>query len=142
GFTPQSVNQIGQRVQGKTAAAARKILEDALAVQQAGAFAVVLELVPAPLASAVTERLKIPTIGIGAGAGCDGQVQVLHDLLGLYTDQVPRHAGRYLNGAEAFRDAIGRYIADVQGGSFPGPEHSSDMDAEALRQALSSQEPL
>ncbi|MBC8077661.1 MAG: 3-methyl-2-oxobutanoate hydroxymethyltransferase, partial [Chloroflexales bacterium] len=76
GFTPQSVNQIGQRVQGKTAAAARTILEDALAVQQAGAFAVVLELVPAALASAVTERLKIPTIGIGAGAGCDGQVQV------------------------------------------------------------------
>jgi 3-methyl-2-oxobutanoate hydroxymethyltransferase len=139
GFTPQSVNQIGQRVQGKTVAAARKILQDALAVQEAGAFAVVLELVPAPLARAVTERLKIPTIGIGAGAGCDGQVQVLHDLLGLFTDFVPRHAGRYLNGAELIRDAVARYITDVQGGSFPGPEHSSDMDAEALRQALDQQ---
>jgi 3-methyl-2-oxobutanoate hydroxymethyltransferase len=136
GFTPQSVNQIGQRVQGKTAAAARKILQDALAVQEAGAFAVVLELVPAPLARAISERLKIPTIGIGAGAGCDGQVQVLHDLLGLFTDFVPRHAGRYLNGAELIRDAIARYVADVQGGGFPGPEHSSDMDAETLRQAL------
>jgi 3-methyl-2-oxobutanoate hydroxymethyltransferase len=136
GFTPQSVNQIGQRVQGKTAAAARKLLADALAVQEAGAFAVVLELVPAPLARAITERLKIPTIGIGAGAGCDGQVQVLHDLLGLFTDFVPRHAGRYLNGAELIRDAISRYIADVRGGSFPGPEHSSDMDAETLQQVL------
>ena len=136
GFTPQSVNQIGQRVQGKTATAARKILEDALAVQEAGAFAVVLELVPAPLARAVTERLKIPTIGIGAGVGCDGQVQVLHDLLGLFTDHVPRHAGRYLNGAELIRDAIARYVADVQSGAFPGPEHSTEMDAEALKQAL------
>lgn len=136
GFTPQSVNQIGQRVQGKTATAARKILDDALAVQEAGAFAVVLELVPAPLARAITERLKIPTIGIGAGAGCDGQVQVLHDLLGLFTDHVPRHAGRYLNGAELIRDAIARYAADVGAGAFPGPEHSSDMDEEALRAAL------
>jgi 3-methyl-2-oxobutanoate hydroxymethyltransferase len=139
GFTPQSVNQIGQRVQGKTSAAARKILQDALAVQEAGAFAVVLELVPAPLARAITERLKIPTIGIGAGAGCDGQVQVLHDRLGLFTDFVPRHAGRYHNRAELIRDAVARYVADVQGGSFPGPEHSSDMDAETLRQALDQQ---
>jgi 3-methyl-2-oxobutanoate hydroxymethyltransferase len=140
GLTPQSVHAFGgYRVQARGAEAAEALTEDARALERAGVFAIVLEGIPRELGATVSRALSIPTIGIGAGAGCDGQVQVLHDLLGLFTDFVPRHAGRYLNGAELIRDAVARYIADVQGGSFPGPEHSSDMDAEALRQALDQQ---
>ncbi len=136
GFTPQAVNQIGLRVQGRQAAEARRLLADALAVQEAGAFAVVLELVPAELAQAITERLRIPTIGIGAGAGCSGQVQVWHDLLGLYSDFLPRHARRYADLATVINDALTQYAADVRQGAFPGPEHSSRMDPAALAAAL------
>jgi 3-methyl-2-oxobutanoate hydroxymethyltransferase len=136
GYTPQSINQIGVRVQGKTPEAARKLLADALALQDAGAFALVLELVPAPLAAAITERLRVPTIGIGAGPGCSGQVQVLHDMLGLYTDFLPRHAKRYLDLAELIGGAVRQYVAEVQEGSFPTPAHSSTMDEALLRQAL------
>ncbi|MBX0330880.1 3-methyl-2-oxobutanoate hydroxymethyltransferase [Oscillochloris sp. ZM17-4] len=136
GFTPQSVNQIGTRVQGRQAAAAAQLVADALAVEAAGAFAVVLELIPAELAAAITARLRIPTIGIGAGAGCAGQVQVWHDMLGLYSDFLPRHAKRYASLAEQIGQAVSAYAAEVRDGAFPGPEHSAAMPAEALRAAL------
>jgi 3-methyl-2-oxobutanoate hydroxymethyltransferase len=137
GFTPQSENLLGKRVQGKTAGAARQLIEDALLLEQAGAFAVVLELIPAPLARAVTERLRIPTIGIGAGIGCDGQVQVIHDMLGLYTDFVPRHAKRYRHLADEIRAAASEYAAEVRGGTFPTESHSAKMDESVLQAALS-----
>lgn len=140
GFTPQSVNTLGTRVQAKTTAAARQLVEDALRLEQAGAFAIVLELIPAPLARAVTERLRIPTIGIGAGVECDGQVQVIHDLLGLYTDYVPRHAKRYRNLADEIRNAAGEYAAEVRSASFPTASHSSKMDETTLNEVLAQLE--
>jgi 3-methyl-2-oxobutanoate hydroxymethyltransferase len=136
GFTPQSVNLIGTRVQAKSAGAARQLLQDALLLEQAGAFAIVLELIPASLARVVSERLHIPTIGIGAGAGCDGQVQVIHDVLGLYTDFVPRHAKRYRNLADEIKAAAAEYAAEVREGSFPSDRHSSKMDEAELQKAL------
>lgn len=136
GFTPQSVNQIGQRVQGKQAEDARILLEDALALQQAGVFAIVFELVPMQLASAITRNLSIPTIGIGAGPGCDGQVQVFHDLLGLYTDFVPRHTRHYATVADTIEAAVGAYASDVRAGAFPTEEHSSKMDEQELARAM------
>jgi 3-methyl-2-oxobutanoate hydroxymethyltransferase len=96
GLTPQSVNQLsGFKVQGRTPEGAERLMDDAIALQQAGAFAIVLELIPTPLAKLISERLRVPTIGIGAGAGCDGQVQVWHDLLALYSAFVPKHAKQY-----------------------------------------------
>ncbi|NWF80813.1 MAG: 3-methyl-2-oxobutanoate hydroxymethyltransferase [Chloroflexi bacterium] len=136
GFTPQSVNQIGMRVQGKHADQAAQLIMDAVALEAAGAFAIVLELVPAALAQAITSRLQIPTIGIGAGANCDGQVQVWHDLLGLYTDFKPRHAKRYAELADTIGAALASYAAEVRAGSFPTTEHSSTMDEAALRAAI------
>jgi 3-methyl-2-oxobutanoate hydroxymethyltransferase len=109
---------------------------DALALQAAGAFAIVLELVPAQLAQAITTRLHIPTIGIGAGVGCDGQVQVIHDLLGLYTDFVPKHARRYRSLADEIRGAAAEYVRDVQGGAFPAPEHAASMDQRIVDEAM------
>ncbi len=134
GLTPQSVNQFGgHKVQGKTPAAAAKLLNDARALEEAGAFAVVLETIPAPLARMVTERLSIPTIGIGAGPGCDGQVQVFHDMLGIYDDQrALRHAKRYAVLGAQIRDAVRAYIAEVEDGSFPTEEHSFPMDESTL----------
>jgi len=134
GLTPQSVNQFGgHRVQGKTPAAAAKIIQDAQALEDAGAFAVVLETVPAPLAKMVTQRLSIPTIGIGAGVNCDGQVQVFHDMLGIYDDCRPmKHAKRYAVLGETIRSAVRDYIAEVEDGSFPTPEHSFEMDENTL----------
>ncbi|HXK32426.1 MAG TPA: 3-methyl-2-oxobutanoate hydroxymethyltransferase [Dehalococcoidia bacterium] len=133
GLTPQSVNQVGGwKVQGKTPAAAVQLMHDAQALEQAGAFAIVLELVPAPLAELITERLSVPTIGIGAGPGCDGQVQVFHDLLGLFDQFVPKHAGRYADAGAVIRDAVSRYIADVRSGAFPTSKHSFKMDPAAL----------
>ncbi len=136
GFTPQSVNQIGVRVQGRQRTAARQLLNDALALQQAGAFALVLELIPSELAQAITQRLHIPTIGIGAGPHCDGQIQVWHDLLGLFTDFVPRHTRRYASLADQVSAALQSYQRDVQAGTFPTAEHSSTMKAEELEAAL------
>ena len=136
GFTPQSQHQLGLRVQGKAAADARRLVEDALLLQDAGAFAIVLELVPAPLARAVSERLRIPTIGIGAGAGCDGQVQVWHDLLGLLEGKAPRHAKRYAEMGPAIETALKAYVADVRDGAFPTSAQSSVMDEAELAQAL------
>jgi 3-methyl-2-oxobutanoate hydroxymethyltransferase len=130
GLTPQSVNQFGgHKVQGKTPAAAAKLISDARALEEAGAFAVVLETIPAPLAEMVTARLTVPTIGIGAGAGCDGQVQVFHDLLGIYDDRKPlRHAKRYAVLGETIRSAVAEYIAEVESGAFPTAEYAFEMD--------------
>jgi len=133
GLTPQSVNQFGGfKVQGKTPAAAVQLMHDAQALEQAGAFAIVLELVPAPLAELLTERLSVPTIGIGAGVHCDGQVQVFHDLLGMYDAFVPKHAKRYAEAGAAIRDAVARYTADVKAGAFPTAKESFKMDPAAL----------
>jgi 3-methyl-2-oxobutanoate hydroxymethyltransferase len=135
GFTPQSQHTLGVGVQAKEASCAKRLLEDAVALEAAGAFAVVLELVPAPLAEAVSKRLRIPTIGIGAGAGCDGQVQVWHDILGLF-ETSPRHAKRYAEIGAAMESAIRAYAADVEGGLFPTAAQSAGMDADELARAL------
>ena len=127
GFTPQAVHAIGMRVQAKTDAGIRELLDQAQAVQAAGACAVVLELVPAEVAAYVTERLEIPTIGIGAGVGCSGQVQVVHDLVGLYTDFLPKHARRYAELATTMREAIATYADDVRADRFPTAEHSAHV---------------
>jgi 3-methyl-2-oxobutanoate hydroxymethyltransferase len=133
GLTPQSVNEMGgYRVQGRTPEVAARLLLDAEAVEQAGAFAVVLECVPTPLATLITGKLTIPTIGIGAGVGCDGQVQVIHDLLGLFNDFVPRHAKRFAELRSIVRDAVTTYVKDVQSGAFPTDEQSFTMDESIL----------
>jgi 3-methyl-2-oxobutanoate hydroxymethyltransferase len=133
GLTPQSVNQFGGfKVQGKTPAAAVQLMHDAQALEQAGAFAIVLELVPAPLAELLTERLSVPTIGIGAGVHCDGQVQVFHDLLGMYDAFVPKHAKRYVEAGAMIRDAVAQYAADVKASAFPTAKESFKMDPAAL----------
>ena len=120
GLTPQSVHQLGgYRVQGKTSAEAHELVEDALALEAAGAFSVVLELIPTSVAETISQRLTIPTIGIGAGVGCDAQVQVINDMLGLNTDFVPKHAKRYATLGETMRNAIAAYAAEVQAGAFP-----------------------
>ena len=137
GLTPQSVHGLGgHRVQGKTIDSARRLLDDAFAVQEAGAFAVVLELVPTELAAAITERLRIPTIGIGAGGGCSGQVQVITDLLGLTYGFTPRHAKKYEHLSERMTAAVTAYRDEVGAGTFPGPEHSSSMDPALLEEVL------
>ncbi len=134
GLTPQSVNQFGgHKVQGRTPAAAAKLIADARALEEAGAFAVVLETIPAPLARMVTERISIPTIGIGAGPHCDGQVQVLHDMLGIYDDRRPlKHAKQYAVLGAAIREAVRAYAAEVEQGAFPTAEHSFEMDEATL----------
>ena len=125
GLTPQSVHALGgYRVQGRDPKAADRLKADATALEAAGAFAVVLELVPAPLASQVSKALTIPTIGIGAGPACDGQVLVLHDMLGLNDEFAAKFVKRYAALAEDVRDAVARYAAEVREGRYPGPEHS------------------
>ena len=129
GLTPQSINQFGGfKVQGKSLEAARRLLNDARALDEAGAFAIVLETVPAPLATFISQSIKIPTIGIGAGAGCDGQVQVVSDILGLFTDFVPKHSKRYTRLADIMATAITEYHNDVKTGSFPTDKQSFSMD--------------
>lgn len=137
GWTPQAQHGLGGKVkvQGKDRNQARALLADALAVQEAGAFSIVLELVPAQLAGAITDRLKIPTIGIGAGPMCSGQVQVVTDLLGL-GDFLPRHARPYANLCETIRDAALAYAADVAAGTFPGDKETVRMDDTVLDEAL------
>jgi len=131
GLTPQSLNQFGgYKIQGKTPAAAVKLLNDAVALEQAGAYAVVLETIPAPLGKLVSERLSIPTIGIGAGPYCDGQVQVLHDMLGLHPDFVPKHAKQYAHLAEEIGRAVREYLTEVQEGRFPTERESFMMGPE------------
>jgi 3-methyl-2-oxobutanoate hydroxymethyltransferase len=137
GWTPQAQHGLGGkvRVQGKTAEQARALLADALAVQEAGAFSIVLELVPAQLAGAITERLRIPTIGIGAGPLCSGQIQVVTDFLGL-GDFIPRHARPYTHVREAITEAARAYAADVAAGTFPGDAETVRMDDAVLDQVL------
>jgi 3-methyl-2-oxobutanoate hydroxymethyltransferase len=136
GLTPQSINQMGgYRIQGKTPTAARKLLEDAIALEQAGAFAVVLETVPAPLAALVTQKVSIPTIGIGAGPNCDGQVQVINDILGSFLDFVPKHAKQYAKLSDIIRNALNEYQNEVKSGAFPTEKHSFSMD-EAILESL------
>lgn len=125
GLTPQSVHQLGgYRVQGRGDAAAAQLRDDARALQQAGASALLLEAVPAALAQAISQDLTIPTIGIGAGVHCDAQVLVLQDLLGLYTDFSPKFAKNFLAGVDGIEAAVRAYVAAVRAGEFPGPEHS------------------
>ena len=139
GFTPQSVNQLGgNRVQGKFPKAAASLVEDAQALESAGAYAVVLEMVPAQLAALVTERLSTPTIGIAAGVHCDGQVQVFHDLLGLIEDFAPKHARRYANLAETIKAAVAEYVSDVSSQSFPSDAESHHMKPDVLEQLSAS----
>jgi 3-methyl-2-oxobutanoate hydroxymethyltransferase len=133
GLTPQSVNQLGgYKVQGKTLKAAVRLMEDARALEDAGAFALVLECVPASLSRLITQRLSIPTIGIGAGRECDGQVQVFHDMLGLFTEFVPKHAKRYASLGETIASAVAEYMSEVQDQSFPSAEHSYHLKEEVL----------
>jgi 3-methyl-2-oxobutanoate hydroxymethyltransferase len=133
GLTPQSRLQLGgHRIQGKTPEAAARLLEDAKALEQAGAFSVVLETVPAQLAKLITKKIGIPTIGIGAGIDCDGQVLVINDLLGSYTDFVPKHAKQYVKLTDIISKAVTQYRDEVKAGSFPTEKHSSSMDESLL----------
>ncbi|MDR7542732.1 MAG: 3-methyl-2-oxobutanoate hydroxymethyltransferase [Armatimonadota bacterium] len=140
GLTPQSISQLGGfRVQGRDVDSARALVEDALALQEAGVFSIVLEAVPAALGRMITEAIRVPTIGIGAGPDCDGQVLVLHDLLGLFERFVPKFVKRYAALGAAAQEALGRFATEVRDGSFPAPEHCYTMkaeDAAALREAL------
>ena len=142
GLTPQSVHQFGGfRVQGRTLEAAKRLLEDAKALEKAGAFSVVMETVPAPLATLITQKITIPTIGIGAGIGCDGQVQVINDILGSFTDFVPKHAKQYAKLTDIMSTAITEYLSEVKSGKFPTKQQSFFMDesllAELTKQTLS-----
>jgi 3-methyl-2-oxobutanoate hydroxymethyltransferase len=134
GLTPQSVHQLGgYRVQGRTAEVASQLLADAAALEAAGAFSIVLECVPAQLAGEISRRIHIPTIGIGAGPECDGQVQVIYDLLGLFTDFTPRHARHYAELGEAIKSAVRQYADDVTAGSFPTKAQSFSMNETVLQ---------
>jgi len=134
GLTPQSMYQLGGfKVQGKTQEMAKKLVKDACALEEAGAFAIVLECVPAPLSELITRKLNIPTIGIGAGPDCDGQVQVISDILGLYTDFIPKHAKRYAKLAEEIKAAVSDYVSEVRSVYFPTMEQSYAMDESVLK---------
>jgi 3-methyl-2-oxobutanoate hydroxymethyltransferase len=133
GLTPQFIHQLGGfKAQGKTPAAAKKLINDAIALEQAGAFGVVLEVVPAQVAKLITESIGIPTIGIGAGPYCDGQVQVVHDMLGLYTDFVPKHAKQFARLADTMKTAFQSYNSEVKAGSFPAKENYNVLDDAAF----------
>jgi 3-methyl-2-oxobutanoate hydroxymethyltransferase len=136
GLTPQSVNALGgYSTQAKDLAEAVKLLEDCASLQAAGAFSIVLECIPAELAERVTARLAVPTIGIGAGAGCDGQVQVFHDLLGM-GDFTPKHAKRYAEVGEAIRSAIAAYADEVRSGTFPADKNATHVDGSVFDEAV------
>lgn len=133
GLTPQSINALGgHRVQGKTQQAAQKLLDDARALQEAGAFAVVLECVPERLADKVTKELEIPTIGIGAGSGCDGQVLVYQDMLGMFSDFTPKFVKKFANVGQVMKEAFKSYIDEMQQGSFPSQEHCYSIDDDII----------
>ncbi len=135
GLTPQSINAFGGfKVQGKSVEAAKKIIEDAKAVEEAGAFAVVLEGIPAPLADIITNMLTIPTIGIGASKNCDGQVLVYQDMLGMYSDFTPKFVKKYANIGEAMTAAFRLYDEEVKKGAFPTEEYTYKMDEEVLKE--------
>ena len=133
GLTPQTETMLGGfKTQGRTAARARRLLSDALALEAAGCFSVVLEAVPTVVAARITEALTVPTIGIGAGGECDGQVLVYHDLLGLTEGRAPRFVKRYAQLAESIRGALETYAEEVRNGSYPAPEHTYAMPEEEL----------
>lgn len=133
GLTPQSIHAFGGfKVQGKTESAAKKLLDDAMAVQEAGAFAVVLEGIPRKLADLATQKLAIPTIGIGAGGGCDGQVLVYQDLLGMFSDFTPKFVKRYADIGDIMKQAFRKFIEEIQSGVFPGKEHEYKMDDDII----------
>jgi 3-methyl-2-oxobutanoate hydroxymethyltransferase len=133
GLTPQTISMLGGfKVQGKDAQAAQRIIDDALLLEEAGAFAVLLEAIPGPIAKRITERLKIPTVGIGAGIHCDGQVLVVHDMLGLFDRFTPRFAKRYVNLSELMLKAFGTYKEEVLNGTFPTDQHSFHIDEKEL----------
>jgi len=133
GLTPQSIHQLGGfTLQGKTPEAAARVLEDALALEEAGAFAIVLETIPAQLAQIITAKLSIPTIGIGAGIHCDGQVQVINDILGSYADFVPKHAKQYAKLTDVISKAVTGYLNEVKEGKFPTEKQSYSIDESLL----------
>ena len=133
GLTPQSINQLGgYKIQGKTVDAAAKMMKDAKALEEAGAFSVVLETVPAPLAAFISKEISIPTIGIGAGPDCDGEVQVINDVLGSFTDFVPKHAKQYAKLTNIMSTAIQQYYDEVRDGKFPTKDNSFPMDESIL----------
>lgn len=140
GLTPQSATKLGGfKAQGRSGQSARKLFDDALALQEAGCFSIVLEAVPAAVAARITEALDIPTIGIGAGAGCDGQVLVWHDLLGMYAGRAPRFVKRYAEVAQVIGDAVSAYATDVRSGTFPEEKHTyaiSDDELALFEEAL------
>ena len=134
GLTPQSINAFGGfKVQGKSEEAARKILEEAMAVEEAGAFALVLECVPARLAQLISEKLTIPTIGIGAGAGCDGQVLVYQDMLALFSDFKPKFVKHFADAGNVMKEGFAKYIQEVKDGSFPAEEHTFKIDDDVIK---------
>jgi 3-methyl-2-oxobutanoate hydroxymethyltransferase len=133
GLTPQSIHQLGgHRRQGRTPEAAKALLKDAQALEEAGAFAIVLETIPTQLANLISQRINIPTIGIGAGAGCDGQVLVISDMLGLFTDFVPKHTRQYARLADIISNAITEYYNEVKAGTFPTESQSFTIDESIL----------
>ena len=135
GLTPQSINAFGGfKVQGKNEAAARKLIDDAKAVEEAGAFALVLECVPAKLAKIISEQLTIPTIGIGAGAGCDGQILVYQDMLGMFSDYTPKFVKRFAEVGSVMKEAFANYIKEVQAETYPAEEHTFKIDDEVLEE--------
>lgn len=134
GMTPQSINAFGGfKVQCKTEETARKLIEDAKSVEEAGAFAVVLECVPTKLAELITKEINIPTIGIGAGAGCDGQVLVYQDMLGMFSDFTPKFVKKFANVGEVMKEAFKQYIEEVSNGTFPEEKHGYKIDEEVLK---------
>ena len=133
GLTPQSILQFGgYKIQGRTPEAAVKMLKDAQALEEAGVFGIVLETVPTPLATLITQKISVPTIGIGAGIGCDGQVQIINDILGSYTDFVPKHTKQYAKLADIMSSAITEYYNEVKAGTFPTDKQSFSMDESIL----------
>lgn len=137
GLTPQTISKLGgYRVQGKDVATAKALIDDALALEQAGAFSLILEAIPGPVAKIITERVTIPTIGIGAGPDCDGQVLVTHDLIGLFDRFVPKFVRQYAQVFPLIVEALEAYRDDVIAGTFPGPEHGYAMSEEALQALL------
>jgi 3-methyl-2-oxobutanoate hydroxymethyltransferase len=134
GLTPQSIAQLGGfKVQGKDAETAKRLIDDALALADAGCFSIVLELIPAPIAERITEAVPVPTIGIGAGPKCDGQVLVFHDMVGLFDRFVPRFVKQYVYLGQQIVEALQQYKREVEEGVFPGPEHSFGMAEEELK---------
>jgi 3-methyl-2-oxobutanoate hydroxymethyltransferase len=137
GLTPQSINTFGgYKVQGSDSETAQRLLNDAKAVESAGAFALVLECVPSKLAKLITDTLKIPTIGIGAGNFCDGQVLVYQDMLGMYSDFTPKFVKKYANIGEQMKEAFRAYCSEIQSGSFPSAEHEYDISDEIIEKLI------